>query len=79
METLSIEFFHVFSWMWPQARGRVCSLQLTFERQEGRPAVSDLRQGFFPLQCNELNLGHPTLISRSLVMFTTKESGFGSF
>ena len=32
----------------------------------------------FILQCNELNRGHPTLISQSLVTFTTKESGFGS-
>ena len=30
------------------------------------------------LQCNELNRGHPTLISQSQVMFVTKESGFGS-
>ena len=30
--------------------GRVCSLQFTFERQEGLPAVSDLRQGFLPLK-----------------------------
>ena len=30
------------------------------------------------LQCNELNRGHPTLISQSHVTFTTKESGFGS-
>ena len=26
----------------------VCSLQFTFEPQEGLPAVSDLRQGFLP-------------------------------
>ena len=30
------------------------------------------------LQCNKLNQGQPTLISQSQVMFTTKESGFGS-
>ena len=29
--------------------GRVCSLRFTFERQEGLPAVSDLRQGFLSL------------------------------
>ena len=29
------------------------------------------------LQYNELNRGHPTLISQSQVTFTTKESGFG--
>ena len=28
--------------------GHVCSLQFTFEPQEGLPAVSDLRQGFLP-------------------------------
>ena len=30
------------------------------------------------LQCNELNRGHPTLISQSQITFTTKDSGFGS-
>ena len=33
---------------WPEPRGHVCSLQFTFEPQEGLPAVSDLRQGFLP-------------------------------
>ena len=33
----------------------------------------------YTLQCNELNWGHPTLISQSQVTFTTKESGFGSW
>ena len=61
METLSIEFFHVFSWMWPQARGRVCSLQLTFERQEGRPAVSDLQQGFFSITVQRTQPGPPNI------------------
>ena len=44
-----------FSWKnanlnvtWPRSCGRVCSLQFAFERQEGLPAVSDLRQGFLP-------------------------------
>ena len=32
----------------------------------------------YGLQCNELNRGHPTLISQSQVTFTTKESGFSS-
>ena len=32
---------------WPRPCGHVCSLQLTIELQEGLPAVSDLRQGFF--------------------------------
>ena len=31
----------------PRSCGRVCSLQLTFERQQRRRAVSDLRHGFF--------------------------------
>ena len=35
---------------WPRSCGRVCSLQFTFRRQEGLPAVSDLRQGFLPLK-----------------------------
>ena len=33
---------------WPRPCGHVCSLQFTFEPQEGLPAVSDLRQGFLP-------------------------------
>ena len=33
--------------MWPLYCCRVCRLKLTFERQEGLSAVSDLRQGFF--------------------------------
>ena len=33
---------------WPRHCGPVCSLQFTFEPQEGLPVVSDLRQGFLP-------------------------------
>ena len=33
---------------WTRPCGHVCSLQFTFEPQEGLPAVSDLRQGFLP-------------------------------
>ena len=33
---------------WPRPCGHVCSLQFTFERQEGLLAVSDLRQSFLP-------------------------------
>ena len=32
----------------PRPCGHVCSLQFTFEPPEGLPAVSDLRQGFWP-------------------------------
>ena len=32
---------------WSRPCGHVCNLQFTFEPQEGLPAVSDLRQGFF--------------------------------
>ena len=35
---------------WPRPWGHVCSLQFTFEPQEGLPAVRDLRQGFLPLK-----------------------------
>ena len=34
----------------PRPWGHVCSLQFTFEPQEGLPAVRDLRQGFLPLK-----------------------------
>ena len=38
---------------WPRPCGHVCSLQFTFERQEGLlevRMVSDLRQSFLPLE-----------------------------
>ena len=41
--------------MWPRSCSHVCRLKLTFERQEGLSAVSDLRQGFFlPLKLYSL-------------------------
>ena len=51
LETFSITFFmgncKPQNVTWPRPCGHVCSLQFTFEPQEGLPAVSDLRQGFF--------------------------------
>ena len=57
LETLSIRFFvenrkpqttnHKMSRDHGSC-GRFCSLQFTFERLEGLPALSDLRQGFLP-------------------------------
>ena len=35
---------------WQPPCGHVCSLQFSFEPQEGLPAVSDLPQGFLPLK-----------------------------
>ena len=50
-ETFSIRFFmgnrKPGNVMWPRSCCHVCRLKLTFERQEGLSAVSDLRQGFF--------------------------------
>ena len=34
---------------WPRFRGRVCSLQFSFEREDKLLAVSDLRQAFFAI------------------------------
>ena len=54
LETFSTGFFmedrkpENVTWLWFSSR--VCSLQFTLEGQEGRPAVSDLWQGFFPLK-----------------------------
>ena len=54
VETFSIRFFmgnrKPQNVTWPQPCGHVCSLQFTFEPQEGLPAVSDLLQGFLPLK-----------------------------
>lgn len=54
LETFSIGFFmedrkpENVTWLWFSSW--VCSLQFMLEGQEGRPAVSDLWQGFFPLK-----------------------------
>ena len=54
IETSSIRFFMEIrkpqNVTWPRPCGHFCSLQFTFEPQEGLPAVSDLRQGFLPLK-----------------------------
>ena len=57
-ETFSIRFFmenrKPENVTWPRSCGRFCSSLFTFERKEGLPAVSDLQQGFLPL-----NIGQP--------------------
>ena len=54
LETLSIRFSMAIrkpqNITWPQSCCRVCSLQFTFERQEGLLAISDFWQGFLPLK-----------------------------
>ena len=57
-ETFSIRFFmenrKPENVTWPRSCGRFCSSLFTFERKQGLPAVSDLQQGFLPL-----NIGQP--------------------
>ena len=58
-----------FSWKTPKPECHVTTvlrsrLQFTFERQERRPAVNDLRQGFLPLK-----IVQPYVLRREVAFF----------